>query len=73
MSESVHIESISPNGTRQSRHAVITDLFNKGGAEYLTRGDGEISRLDALVSVDARSSLLDPAVAIDQGPRCAAA
>lgn len=52
--KTVHIESISPNGTCQSRHAVITDVFSKGGAEYLTLGDGEIIRLDALVSVDGR-------------------
>jgi len=47
-----HIESVLPDGTRQSRHAAITDIFSKGGVEYLTLGDGETIRLDLLVSVD---------------------
>lgn len=50
--KTVHIESILPNGACQSRRAVIIDVFSRGGAEYLTLGDGETVRLDALVSVD---------------------
>lgn len=52
--KTVHIESVLPDGTRQSRHAVIADIFSKGGAEYLTLGDGASIRLDLLVSVDGR-------------------
>jgi len=52
--KTVHIETVLPNGSRRSRHAVITDVFSQGGAEYLTLGDGESIRLDALVSVDGR-------------------
>ncbi|MDP2369119.1 hypothetical protein [Rhodoferax sp.] len=50
--KTVHIESVLPNGTRQSRHAVIADVFSKEGAEYLILDDGEIIRLDALIRVD---------------------
>jgi Rho-binding antiterminator len=52
--KAVHIDSVLSNGTNQSRHVVIADLYSRGGAEYLILDDGETIRLDALLSVDGR-------------------
>ena len=40
------------DGQSQTRHAVITDVFAKDGADYLTLSTGETVRLDQLVEVD---------------------
>lgn len=36
----------------QERDATITDVFSRGGAEYLSLSSGETLRLDQLVEVD---------------------
>lgn len=40
-------------GSVQVRSAVITDVFARDGAEYLSMSTGEILRLDQLLEVDA--------------------
>ncbi|WP_459571699.1 hypothetical protein [Cupriavidus sp. 8B] len=40
------------DGTPQQRTATITDVYSRGGAEYLTLNTGETLRLDHLVEVD---------------------
>lgn len=40
------------DGQLQTRHAVITDVYAKEGADYLTLSTGETLRLDQLVVVD---------------------
>ncbi|TFW13663.1 hypothetical protein [Duganella callida] len=40
------------DGALHTRHAVITDVFAKDGADYLTLSSGETLRLDQLVRVD---------------------
>ncbi len=40
------------DGTLQQRTATITDVYSRGGAEYLTLKTGESLRLDHLVEVD---------------------
>lgn len=39
-------------GSEQDRDTVITDVFAREGAEYLSMGTGETLRLDQLVEVD---------------------
>ena len=39
-------------GALQRRSAVITDVFARGGADYLTLSSGETVRLDRVVEVD---------------------
>ena len=40
------------SGIDQHRDTVITDVFAREGAEYLSMGTGETLRLDQLVEVD---------------------
>lgn len=40
------------DGTPRQRTATITDVYSRGGAEYLTLRTGETLRLDQLVEVD---------------------
>ncbi|MHA4867664.1 hypothetical protein ACXZ1M_08175 [Duganella sp. PWIR1] len=40
------------DGSIQTRNAVITDVFAKEGADYLTLSTGETLRLDQLIEVD---------------------
>lgn len=46
------------DGQLQTRRAVITDVYAKDGADYLTLSTGETLRLDQLVEVD-RARLAD--------------
>jgi Rho-binding antiterminator len=43
---------LDEDGLCQHRDAVITDVFARGGAEYLSLSTGETLRLDRLVEVD---------------------
>jgi len=40
------------SGTAQTRDAVITDVYAREGADYLTLSTGETLRLDQLIEVD---------------------
>ncbi|MTV41365.1 hypothetical protein [Duganella radicis] len=40
------------DGQLQTRHAIITDVFARDGADYLTLSTGETLRLDQLIDVD---------------------
>ncbi|EYS85527.1 hypothetical protein CF68_10905 [Cupriavidus sp. SK-4] len=40
------------DGLLQQRTATITDVYSRGGAEYLTLKTGETLRLDQLMEVD---------------------
>jgi Rho-binding antiterminator len=50
----VRIDFVDGNGRSQRRSAVITDVFSKEGAEYVSIATGETLRLDQLVEVDGR-------------------
>ena len=39
------------SGTEQARSAVITDVYARSGAEYLSMDSGETLRLDQLIEV----------------------
>jgi Rho-binding antiterminator len=47
-----HIQFRDADGQLQTRDAVITDVYAKDGADYLTLNTGEILRLDQLIEVD---------------------
>jgi Rho-binding antiterminator len=49
---SARIGFLDESGLAQHRDAVITDVFARDGAEYVSLGTGEILRLDRLVEVD---------------------
>jgi Rho-binding antiterminator len=40
------------SGQLQTREAIITDVYAKDGADYLSLSTGEILRLDQLIEVD---------------------
>ncbi len=46
------ITFLGAGGDRQHRDAVVTDVYAREGAEYLSMDSGEILRLDQLVEVD---------------------
>ncbi len=48
----VQIRFRDGEGTEQLRSAVITDVFARAGAEYLSMNKGETLRLDQLLEVD---------------------
>ncbi|MGO4329687.1 hypothetical protein AB4Z48_06135 [Cupriavidus sp. 2TAF22] len=48
----VQIHYRDADGTPQQRTATITDVYGRGGVEYLTLKTGETLRLDQLVKVD---------------------
>lgn len=48
----VQIRFREGEGTEQLRSAVITDVYARAGAEYLSMSTGEILRLDQLLEVD---------------------
>jgi Rho-binding antiterminator len=39
-------------GVLQARRTAITDVYSRGGAEYLVLGTGETVRLDRLIALD---------------------
>lgn len=40
------------SGMELERDAIITDVFARDGADYLTLSDGELLRLDQLIAVN---------------------
>jgi len=48
----VSVHFFSEDGAARQRDAVITDVFAREGADYMTLSSGELIRLDRLVSVD---------------------
>ncbi|GGC97982.1 hypothetical protein [Undibacterium terreum] len=46
------IHFFDSDGTAQTRHATITDVFARQGADYLSLSTGETLRLDQLIEVD---------------------
>lgn len=48
----VRIDFRDLGGTAQQRHATISDVFARDGAEYLALGTGETVRLDQLLAVN---------------------
>jgi len=46
------VHFVGEDGAPAQRQGVITDLYSRGGAEYLVLDAGEPLRLDRLVAVD---------------------
>ena len=48
----LNVNYLDETGVAQQREAVITDVFAKEGADYMTLSTGELIRLDRLIEVD---------------------
>ncbi|TFW18641.1 hypothetical protein [Duganella callida] len=50
--QSIVIQFRETDGKVQTRDAIVTDVYARSGADYLTLSTGETIRLDQLIEVD---------------------